>query len=364
MVIAPKLNESSYLKWAATKWGPIYIARLALFDIIHGELTTRTDDNTGVITVVSASNGGHGITTSETVAVFFDDGTTSGEIKGMPVSAVTNKAITVDGGSGEVLPAVNSLVTLKVVGAQSTILPMGDPHHGLPDAATFNTVGEEQVVFTWSESWRAFNGHDALADSLTFPYRFQGIIPIIDFNGTDEEADSPDAAYWSRAGAPFSVGAWINLRDSTNSAILSKFDNAGNTREWVFGSNATDHMTLFLFDENVAENPSIDTTVDATLPEGVWIHCVATYDGTANASGINIYADGALDVSTDTDDANFLSLEDLGGTMKLAHVNAIPGTIFDGLMAGGPLGPFFIPRELTADEVARDYDMGRKALGL
>ena len=35
-----------------------------------------------------------------------------------------------------------------------------------------------------------------------------------------------------------------------------------------------------------------------------------------------------------------------------------------GLVAGGPLGPFFTQKELTPDDVSALYEMGREALGL
>ena len=34
------------------------------------------------------------------------------------------------------------------------------------------------------------------------------------------------------------------------------------------------------------------------------------------------------------------------------------------MIAGGPLGPFFVRKELTADEVLRLYETGRRALAL
>ena len=244
----------------------------------------------------------------------------------------------------------------NILGTTGVVIPMGDTNDENTARTTVTTRGEVQAVFTYSEAIGAFD----------VPPMSQGPagIPVITFNGTDEEADSPDDAYWSRVAGAFSVGAWVNFRDATNSVIWSKFDNAGNTREWIFGSDGADKITLFLFDESVGGNPSIETVTDATGTEGTWVLCVATYDGTANASGINIYDNGVLAASTDTDNANFINLEELGGTIKLAHLNSIPGSIFDGKMAGGPLGPFFTQVELTADQVLRLYQLGRVALGV
>lgn len=72
-----------------------------------GTLTTRTDDNTGVVTVTS-----HGITTSDKVDVHW---TASGVKKvryGMSVTATTGTTISVDLGAGDVLPSVNDAVVI------------------------------------------------------------------------------------------------------------------------------------------------------------------------------------------------------------------------------------------------------------
>lgn len=245
---------------------------------------------------------------------------------------------------------------LNILGPTGVIVPMGDTNDENIARTTVTTRGEIQAVFDYSEIITRFD----------VPPAFEGPagIPIITFNGIDEEVDSPDAPYWSRVAGAFSAGAYVNFRDATNSVIWSKFDNAGNTREWIFGSDASDKITIFLFDESETGNPSISTVTDAAVTEGVWAHCVVTSDGSANASGLNIYLNGALAASTDTDNANFINMEDLGGTVKLGHVNAIPGTIFDGKMAGGPLGPFDTQIELTPDKVLRHYQLTRVALGV
>ena len=59
-------------------------------------------------------------------------------------------------------------------------------------------------------------------------------------------------------------------------------------------------------------------------------------------------------------------MENLNGKDLLGHIigaSAISG-LFNGLMAGGPLGPFFTQVELTADQVRGLYDLGHAALGL
>ncbi len=247
----------------------------------------------------------------------------------------------------------------NILGATGTILPLGDPHHGQPNATTLTTVGEEQVTFTWSEAPSSFDTPLDLRD----PSSFQGIVPVLRFNGTDEEADSPDAAYWSRVGGAFSVGAWVNLLDATSSTILAKYTESGDLREWRLHTTSGDDLQMVLSDEDDATTPNatIDSLTDSPVPENVWVFVGATYDGTANASGINLYVDGALAASTDTDDANFSSLRDTTATVELGMGNG--ASFMDGSIAGGPAGPFFTQVELTADQMLRLYNMGRAALG-
>ena len=247
---------------------------------------------------------------------------------------------------------------LNILGSTGVILPIGDPKHGQPNATTFTTVGEEQVTFTWSEAPASF---DTPLD-LASPDSWQGIIPVVDFNGTDEEADSPDAAYWTRALAAMSVGAWVNTTAATGT-ILGKFDYTNDRREWVFNTS-TLYLKLTLYDEDDASNSYILTLSDVAIVASTWTHVVATYNGSADASGINIYINGALVASTDTDQAGFTSMRDKAGLVTLGFADSTVVEPFDGYMAGGPLGPFFVQAELGADQVKRLYEIGRRALGL
>lgn len=70
-----------------------------------GVLTTRTDDNTGTITMDSAS---HGITTGMRVAIFF----ASGVQRKVTVGTVSGTSVPIDLGIGANLPAQGSAVVV------------------------------------------------------------------------------------------------------------------------------------------------------------------------------------------------------------------------------------------------------------
>lgn len=71
---------------------------------IAGTLTTRTDADTGIVTVLA----GHGITDSDTVTLFWAGGVR----RGLTVTATAATTISIDVGAGADLPAVSSVVTI------------------------------------------------------------------------------------------------------------------------------------------------------------------------------------------------------------------------------------------------------------
>lgn len=71
-----------------------------------GDLTTRTDDNTGTLTMDS----GHGITTGSLLDVYWEGGCR----RGMTVGTVATNSVPIDGGNGDNLPVVNTEITAMV----------------------------------------------------------------------------------------------------------------------------------------------------------------------------------------------------------------------------------------------------------
>lgn len=70
-----------------------------------GELTTRTDGDTGTLTM----DGGHGITDGQKIDIYGPDGA----LYGATVGTVSVNSVPFDGGTGA-LPSLNSDVTVKV----------------------------------------------------------------------------------------------------------------------------------------------------------------------------------------------------------------------------------------------------------
>jgi hypothetical protein len=250
---------------------------------------------------------------------------------------------------------------LSILGTSGIILPIGDRYHGQPDTTKFKTMGGEQVEFTWSEAPSAFDtGLD-----LTAAASYQGIIPVVTFNGTNEEADTPDAAYWSRDDSgsnPVSMGAWVNMA-AGGSNILAKYASSNKEWRWLIDSNR--RVLLEFTDESAGVVTQRRATTGNEIPLDQWAFVVATYDsagGSAASDTVILYRDGVVNTSAATNNGSYVAMENLGTAPQLGVREATD--FFNGKMAGGPLGPFFTHVELTPDQVLRLYELGRRALML
>lgn len=260
---------------------------------------------------------------------------------------------------------------LDLIGSTGVILPIADPWLSAPGETTFTTMGEEQVTFTWGvdSSWSDFDGHTNANAGEDAPYIFEGIIPIVDFNGSNEEADTPDAAYWSRGDgsndSPVSIGVWANIGNLSNAGyVLSRWTSSH--LEWLFGFSAAELPVLNARDNSAGVQSII--TSDVAVTQNTWSFVVITYDGTGGSSAFTdpnaqIYINGSKVASTISNNGSYVAMENKTGTTALA-LNQADSVYFIGKLGGGPLGPFFTQTELTADQVLRLYELGRRALGL
>ena len=252
---------------------------------------------------------------------------------------------------------------LNILGSTGTILPIADPKHGQPNASTCATVGDEQVTLTWSEAPSSF---DTPVD-LTDPASFQGIAPIVEFNGSDEEADTPDAAFWTPSPDTITAGAWVYKTAGSGGQILAKWDNnvGSEDREWLLSVDSDLKPGLQVYDE--ANNAQIGRKGPA-ITAATWTHIVGTYDGGTASSGITVYVNGvAVGDADNNSGASYTNIVGGATIVTLAHFfgsGGSPGSFYAGKIAGGPLGPFWVPSELTADQVLRLYELGRRTLGL
>ena len=82
-----------------------------------GTLTTRTDNDTGTLTMAAS----HGITTGQILDVFWS----TGSRRAMTVGTVSGNSVPIDGGSGDNLPLVATAIT-AMVPVEETMVFDGD----------------------------------------------------------------------------------------------------------------------------------------------------------------------------------------------------------------------------------------------
>ena len=249
---------------------------------------------------------------------------------------------------------------VNILGPTGVILPLVDPS----DPSSFTTIGAAAAVFTWSPG------------PFESPVTLQGpaAIPIITFNGTDEMADSPDADFWSvddSGDAGFSLGIWARLTATpANVTLLSKWGASGN-REWAWDVNVSDRLELYLSDNSVGAFPV--RRGQSNIAQDQWVFLVVTYDGRGGGSaadGITHYVDGVVQASTASNRGSYVAMDNATEPTALGAEgrSGSPGNFFNGQMAGGPLGPWFVTHNaagaITAAQVAELYVLGRDALGL
>jgi hypothetical protein len=226
---------------------------------------------------------------------------------------------------------------------------MADPKHGQPNATTFITVGDQQVSITWSEAPGGATGFDTKLD-LTDPDSYQGTVPIVNGNGTDEyaEVDSdPITAF------PFSLGVWAKHPGSDSGyAYMSVEDKDVANVFYDLGTDGSDSPRM-----RAKNTSTIQIVGGTTLAAGQWNLLVGVWD---NATSRELFLNGSSEGTSAT--SVTYGAVDRASIGRLG--SSAPAGYFKDALAGGPLGPFLVKKALNADECLRLYELGRRALGL
>ena len=249
-----------------------------------------------------------------------------------------------------------------------TLMPFGDPNHGQPNGASFTSIGDEQVTWEWG------GGPPASFDTpltLTESSGFQGLVPILSLNGTDEEADTPDAAWASfddAGGANgFTMLWWLNMASGGARVLAAKWNQNVADEEWIVQME-TNAVNLYIQDDSVPTN--CNRLTDAALDLNVWVQLGVVYNGAGGATaanGITWYTNGAVFASTATNSGTYVGMEDQASKPSLFHRIGSGGSaerFYDGKIAGGPCGPIISTTQLTADQMKRYFQLTRPLMGV
>ncbi len=132
-------------------------------------------------------------------------------------------------------------------------------------------------------------------------------------------SDDDDFTFTSTA---FSISAWIFVIISGNEQhIISKY--SGTDLEWQLHLDDTPTTALTLQLDDDSASKLCKRSTDAGLTAG-WHHIVATYDGSEGATaadGITFYVDGDEVVSTATNNASYVTMDNTPADVSIGSLN-------------------------------------------
>jgi len=171
-----------------------------------------------------------------------------------------------------------------------------------------------------------------------------------DFDGVDDYIDFGNI-YNFEYNVPFSCDFWIYIdssRSGTQTPYLSKRQASPNFRGWDFQHTGGNELFCTITNTNLTNQISVyggSATFDS------WTNLSFTYDGSTNASGVNIYKDGVniggLTVFRDNLNSTIVS----STSLKLGDSGAVASRL------NGQISNVKIyNKDLTAAEIQQNYN--------
>ena len=144
-----------------------------------------------------------------------------------------------------------------------------------------------------------------------------------------------------------SVGSWVKTSNTSTQIILGK--GIGSTQYAYSLLTASGIPSFYLY--NTANTSYIDASANTSVADNNWHHIVGSYDGTT----ASIYIDGILQSSSTTKTGS--QVTDSTSPFEIGARNATT------LMYSGTIDePFVTAEALTASQVKRMYETGKRAL--
>lgn len=223
----------------------------------------------------------------------------------------------------------------------------------LTDTTTSVEGSRHGATVTWSESLAAFD---------TPPARL-GAGMAVDFNGTDEEGDTPHVGRLSfgdgMSDQPFSSVVLVKAGNPTGGtqSLFAKADSLS-AQEWELDlQSGTGYLRTALFDESASA--SVQRLTGASIGTG-WTLVGHTYDGSGAAPGLHLHQDGVrVDVTTDGS-GTYVAMENTTSAFHVASRFTSKTQFFDGGIALLAV----TARELTEEDLWGVKDLINSHYGL
>jgi len=151
---------------------------------------------------------------------------------------------------------------------------------------------------------------------------------------------------------PFSVSAWVNFEDASDSTIISKMKDATHF-EWYLTTSGADLIQFRVMNADGSKYVGRQTPA-ATSNESTWCHYAATYDGSETSAGVNIYIDGVDSDNADLEALPYTGMIPSDSPVEIGAIKTHTAALMDGKM--GEVKIF--SSELTPTQVLEEYNGG------
>ena len=185
------------------------------------------------------------------------------------------------------------------------------------------------------------------------------------FDGVSDYIDFDDHANFSFGNgtndSPFSMNAWINPSSNIPNRIINKVGSGGG--EYLFTTGTANRVGLLLLYNGADGSTSNNYTFKCGTTTQVlnqWQNIVATYDGSGDFNGINIYYNGVLESGATSLTGNYSAMNAKSSPLV---VGGAPNWLND--YNNGDIGPVLIyNRALSAGEILQNYNRLKGRFGL
>ena len=173
------------------------------------------------------------------------------------------------------------------------------------------------------------------------------------FDGVDDYLTCGDVSTFSFGDGStdnaFSIGCWIYGTDLTAAGFVGK--DSLSLREYQLLTGTGDRIRFRLYDNSTVGY--IQSELNVASSQNTWLFVVATYDGSSNQTGLNIYVNAATPAQTKAVSGTYTAMEDTTAPLtvgaSLAASNYMTGNIDEVSLWS---------KELSASEVTTLYNSG------
>ena len=157
-------------------------------------------------------------------------------------------------------------------------------------------TGGEVTQFSWADS-RQFNQIWDDRDSLFGTAPFSNNVSIL-CDGVDDYISIGNVSELDFDIAnPFTISAWVRANATTGAERIIFSKQAGSNNPGYRFASQSPGLRFHLSGGTAGNRLELRGTTASNPTDQFWHHCVATYDGSGNDTGVNIYFDGSV-VST------------------------------------------------------------------